>query len=130
MDESNQREMTRIENETQYNWAIAKVETLLPLVNEQTPLDDPISIELELLSNLVADYSEVHFAIGAPSLVASIKLRMYEMGLTQKALSQLLGLSLEHTKEIISGEKEPTYQIARCISQKLNIDASVVLGVN
>ena len=46
-----------IENEAQYKWAIEKVEELLPLVDDQTPLDDPNSIELQLLSNLVADYS-------------------------------------------------------------------------
>ena len=34
----------------------------LPLVKDDTPLNDPNSIELELLSNLVADYSEEHFS--------------------------------------------------------------------
>ena len=121
--------MTRIENETQYKWAVAKVETLLPLVDDNTSADDPVSIELELLSNLVADYSDAHFAIGTPSLVEAIKLRMYEMGLTQKALANLLGINPTRIEEIITGKKEPTYNIARNISKKLDIDASVVLGV-
>lgn len=121
--------MTRIENEIQYKWAIEKVETLLPLVNDQTPLDDPNSIELELLSNLVADYSDANFAIGYPTLVETIKLRMYEMGLTKTALAQLLGISSDSTNKIITGKKEPTYNIARNISKKLDIDASIVLGV-
>lgn len=76
--------MTKIENKVQYEWAIKRVEELLPLVDDNTPLDDPNSIELELLSNLVADYSDEHFAIGEPTLVDVLKLRMYEMGLTQK----------------------------------------------
>ena len=59
--------MTKIENEDQYNWAVKRVEELLTLVNEDTPVDDPASMELELLSNLVADYSEAHFALGEPS---------------------------------------------------------------
>jgi HTH-type transcriptional regulator/antitoxin HigA len=121
--------MTRIENEAQYAWAVAKVEALLPLVDDDTPLDDPRCIELVLLSNLVADYSDEHFAIGTPSLVDLIRLRMYEMGLTQKALAQLLGISPARMSEIISGKKEPTYHIARDISRKLNIDPSIVLGV-
>ena len=54
--------MTKIENNMQYEWAVKRVEELLPLVNDSTPIDDPNSIELELLSNLVADYSEEHFA--------------------------------------------------------------------
>ena len=75
--------MTKIENESQYEWAVARVEQLLPLVNDETPETDPNYIELVLLSNLVADYSEAHYAVGDPTLVDVIKLRMYEMGLNQ-----------------------------------------------
>ena len=59
--------MARIENEQQYNWAVDRVEQLLPLVTDETPRNDPNSIELELLSNLVADYSDEHYPIGRPS---------------------------------------------------------------
>ena len=55
--------MIKIENNEQYEWAVARVEQLLPLVDDTTPRTDPNSIELELLSNLVADYSEEHFSI-------------------------------------------------------------------
>ena len=103
--------MTRIENEVQYKWAISKVEGLLSLVDDQTPRDDAKSIELELLSNLVADYSDVHFAIGTPALVDVIKLRMYEKGLTKKALAQLLGISQAHTNQLIAGRKEPRFTL-------------------
>lgn len=60
--------MTKIENQAQYEWAIKRVEELLPLVDENTPIGDPNSIELELLSNLVADYSDEHYALGEPTL--------------------------------------------------------------
>ena len=56
--------MARIENKQQYDWAVKRVEELLPLVNDSTPLDNAASIELELLSNMVADYSEDHISIG------------------------------------------------------------------
>ena len=52
--------MTKIENKAQYDWAVNRVEELLPLVDDNTPKDDKNLIELELLSNLVADYSEEH----------------------------------------------------------------------
>lgn len=61
--------MCIIKNQDQYEWAVNRVEELLQLVNEDTPLSDHSSIELELLSNLVADYSEEHFALGEPLLV-------------------------------------------------------------
>ena len=53
----------KIENEEQYNQMAARVELLLPLVDDDTPEDDPNRIELEMLSNLVADYSDDHFNI-------------------------------------------------------------------
>ena len=55
--------MTRIETEKQYQAAMTRIEELLPLVTEDTPLDDANSIELVRLSNLVADYDDKHFPI-------------------------------------------------------------------
>ena len=121
--------MAKIENEIQYEWAVKRVEELLPLVTDDTPRTDPNSIELELLSNMVADYSEEHFAIGSPSLVDVIKLRMYEMGITQSGLAQLLGISPSRVSEYLSGKSEPTLKVGREISRKLHIDANIVLGV-
>lgn len=121
--------MTKIENEQQYRWALNRVEEILPMVKDDTPLTDPYSIELELLSGLVADYSDEHYAIGEPTLVDMLKLRMYELGLTQAALSKLIGISPSRVCEYLSGKKEPTLRQARIISTKLNIDPSIVLGV-
>ncbi len=59
--------MRKIENEAQYQLALNRVEEILPYVKDDTPLTDPYSIELELLSGLVADYSDQHYAIGNPS---------------------------------------------------------------
>lgn len=121
--------MTKIENQVQYEWAVQRVEQLLPLVGDDTPLTDSNSIELELLSNLVADYSEEHFSLGKPTMADVLKLRMVEMGLNQKSLSKLIGVSPSRLSDYISGKCEPTLKIAREISRKLNIDANIVLGV-
>ena len=58
--------MAKIQNEAQYSWAVGRVEELLPLVDDSTPLSDPNSIELELLSHMVADYSDEHFSLVEP----------------------------------------------------------------
>ena len=83
--------MAKIQNETAYKAAMERIEELLPLVDDNTPLNDKNLIELDLLSELVADYEEEHYPIKSPSLVDVIKLRMYEMGLNQAKLSELLG---------------------------------------
>ena len=55
--------MDKIENLQQYEEAEKRVEELLPLVNDDMPTDDPNYIELVRLSNMVADYDEVHFSL-------------------------------------------------------------------
>ena len=55
--------MDKIENLQQFEEAVKRVEELLPLVNDDTPTDNPNYIELVRLSNMVADYDEVHFSL-------------------------------------------------------------------
>lgn len=121
--------MTKIETKQQYDWAVERVEELLQVVNEDTPTYNPQYIELDLLSNLVADYSDEHFAIGKPTLIEVMKLRMYEMGLNQKKLAEKLGISQSRVSEYLNGKVEPTLSVARKISEVLHIDADIVLGV-
>ena len=121
--------MTRIETEKQYQAAMARIEELLPLVTEETPEDDIHSVELVLLSNLVADYDDAPYPVEAPSLVNVLRLRMYEMKLTQKSMAELIGISASRLNEILTGKREPTLQIARAICINLSIDAAIVLGV-
>lgn len=121
--------MAKIQNETVYKAAMERIEELLSLVDDDTPLTDKNLIELDLLSGLVEEYEEEHYPIGTPSLVDVIKLRMYEMGLTQAKLSELLNVSPSRVSEYLTGKCEPTLKVAREISRKLNIDANIVLGV-
>lgn len=120
---------TKIENETQYNWAMNRIDQLLPLVTDDTADDDPNSIELYLLSTLVQEYEDVHYPIEEPSLIDVIKLRMYEMGLTQASLAKKIGVSPSRICDFLSGRAEPTLQVGRRISTELSIDPAIVLGV-
>lgn len=121
--------MTKIENEQQYNAILKRVEHLMLTLPEDTPEDDVQMTELTILGNMVADYEEEHYPIEPPSVIDVIKLRMFEMGLTQMSLSKLLGISASRISELLSGKKEPTLKQAREISRKLNIAPSIVLGV-
>ncbi|HJG10587.1 MAG TPA: transcriptional regulator [Bacteroides xylanisolvens] len=87
-----------------------RIEELLPLVDDNTPLNDKNPIELDLLVDV-------------------IKLRMYEMGLNQVKLLELLEVSLSRVSDYLTGRCEPTLKVARVMSRKLNIDANIVLGI-
>lgn len=123
------RIMGYIKSEIEYRAMMDRIEELLPLVTEETPEDDKDSVELVLLSNLVADYDEEHYPISQPSLAEILKLRMYEMRLTQKNISEMLGVSPSRVSEYLTGKSEPTLKIAREISKKLSIDPAIILGV-
>ena len=121
--------MAQIKSEVAYRAALKRIDELLSLVDEDTPTTDKNYQELDMLSDMVEEYEEIHYPIGKPSLVDIIKLRMYEMGLTQKKLSEMLQISASTLSELISGKREPTFQLARTISTQLNIDPAIVLGV-
>ena len=121
--------MAKIKNEIAYKAAMERIEELLPLVDDNTPLTDRNLIELDLLSGLVEEYEDEHYPIKAPSLVEVIKLRMYEMGINQVKLSELLGVSPSRISDYLTGRSEPTLKVARDLSLKLNIDANIVLGI-
>ena len=108
--------MTKIQNETAYKATMERIEELLPLVDDNTPLSDKNLIELDLLSGLVEEYEDEHYPIKSPSLADIMKLRMYEMGLSQAKLSELLGVSPSRISDYFTGRSEPTLKVARYYS--------------
>lgn len=121
--------MRKIKKETEYKALSQRIEELLQVVGNETPETDKDFIELDLLSDIVADYEETYHPISKPSLIETIRLRMFEMNLSQKDLASLLGISTSRVSEYLNGKSEPTLKIARIISQKLNIDPKIILGV-
>ena len=99
--------MAQIKNEAAYRVALQRIDELLPLVNDETPTSDKNYIELDMLSDMVEEYEEKHYPIQTPSLVDTLRLRMYEMGLTQAKLADMLGISCARISEIIAGKGEP-----------------------
>lgn len=118
-----------IQTEKEYNAIVERMEELVQNPDNIENQDAKGYIELNLLSDLVADYEERNYPVKKPSLVEVIKLRMVEQGLNQKRLSEVLDVSTSRISEYLNGKSEPTLKVAREISRKLGIDASIVLGI-
>jgi HTH-type transcriptional regulator / antitoxin HigA len=118
-----------IQTEKEYNAIVERIEVLLQNPENIENQDTQGYIELNILSELVANYEETHYPINKPTLIETMKLRMYERGLNQKKLSELLGVSTSRVSEYLTGKSEPPLKIAREISQRLDIDPLIVLGI-
>ena len=120
--------MANINNEIQYKKALERIEELLPLVDNTTSIEDKHYVELDLLSDLVAEYEEQYFPVKKPTLPEIIRLRMAELKISQKKLAEILNVSPSRISEYLNGKSEPTLKIARQLRDELNIDADIILG--
>ena len=121
--------MAQIKNEAAYRAAMKRVEQLEELVDDDNPIMDENALELDMLIDMIEEYEDIHYPIGKPSLVDTIKLRLYEMGITQSKLAEILDLSPSRVNDYITGKAEPTLKVARDLVVKLDIAPAVVLGV-
>lgn len=110
--------------EEQYKLAQSRVEELLPLVDDATPLDDPKAVELMMMSDIVIDYEKEHFPIEKPTVAELIAEGLKEMQLTQKQFAAELGVSPTRVNDFVSGKSEPSLRVAGRICRLLKIPAS------
>ena len=55
--------MTKI-TKAQYEFALARIEELLPLVDDNTPSNDRNAFELTMMSDVVIDYEKENYPMG------------------------------------------------------------------
>jgi len=111
----------------EYERHLARIEELLQVVGNDTSPTHPAFVELDDLSDLVADYEEMHHPVPTPSLIEVIRLRMAEMGLNQKQLAEVLDTPTSRVSEYLKGKREITLEVAKRLHQKLNIDSDIIL---
>ncbi len=112
----------------QYEFALARVEELLPLVDDNMPANDKSAMELSVVSDIVITYEKEHFPIEKPTVSELIELSLEEKGMTQKQLAVEIGVSPSRINDYISGRSEPTLKIARLLCRILNIPPATMLG--
>lgn len=113
----------------QYEYALDRIEELLPLVTDETPASDKNAIELTIVSNVVEAYEKKHYPIAKPTIGELISLSIEERGMTQKQLANELGVSPSRVSDYISGRAEPTLRIARALCLILGIAPASILGL-
>ena len=121
--------MAEIKNEKEYEALLARIEELLPQTwQDGAPEDSKENIELALISEMVADYEDIHYPI-TPKYVSYMKQKMNEKNITQKKAAEMLGISPSKLSGIMNGKIEPSLSLGRRISQKLEIEPKVILSI-
>lgn len=113
----------------QYEYALERIEDLLPLVTEDTPPDNPYAIELAIVSDVVESYEKKHYPISKPTVGELIRFALDEKGKSQKELAGELGISTSRMSDYITGKSEPSLRIARALCIALGITPSAILGL-
>lgn len=63
----------------QYEYALARIESLLPLVNDETPATDGKALELSIMSEIVIAYEKKHYPIGKQTTTQQVPSTIYEV---------------------------------------------------
>ena len=119
--------MARFSKE-QYEFALARIEELLPLVDDNTPANGRNAVELTMMSDVVIDYEKEHYPISKPTVAQLIQLSLDEKNMSQKQLAEEIGVSQSRISDYVSGRAEPTLKIARMLCMTLGITPAAMLG--
>lgn len=112
----------------QYEFALARIEELLPLVDDNTPANDKNAVELTMMSDIVIAYEKEHYPIEKPTVAELIELSLEEKGMTQRQLANEIGVSPSRVNDYIAGRSEPTLRVARMLCRVLEIQPAAMLG--
>ena len=111
----------------QYEFALNRIEELLPLVTDETPANDRNAVELAMMSDAVIAYEKEHYPISKPTVGELITLSLDEHRMTQRELARLVGVSPSRISDYVSGRSEPTLKVARSLCRTLNIAPAAML---
>ena len=113
----------------QYEYALARIEELLPLVDDSTPANERNAVELSIMSEVVIAYEKEHFPIEKPTIAQLIELALEEANMSQKQLANEIGVSPSRINDYLSGRAEPTLKVAKSLCKVLSINPAAMLGM-
>lgn len=112
----------------QYEFALGRIEELLPLVDGYDPKQKE-AVELSVLSNVVIEYEKEYFPIEKPTVAELIVSGLTDKNMSQKELARILNISQSRVSDFVSGRSEPSLKQARLICQCLDIQPVAILGI-
>lgn len=110
-----------IRNDTDYQWNLARIETLMD-AKPGTPEGD----ELDVLATLVEQWEERHYPIEQPDPIEFLKDVMESTGKDQSELAKLLN-SRPRASEILNRQRPLTLKQIRTIARAWNLPTELLV---
>lgn len=110
-----------------YEYALSRIEQLLPITPDCSPEDNPLMAELVIVSNIVEEYEKEYYPIGTPTVGEIIADAMEDAKMSGKELAQKLNVSPSRVSDYVNNRAEPTLKIARLLCKVLPIHPTELL---
>lgn len=122
----------RIRNEKQYNQVMSLIENFIQKATDGGgfhSLSKKEADELERLGLLAEKFEDEVLKIMPMRLTISsvVQAKKEELGVTQKGLASMLGISAPKLSQILSGKREPDVPFLKSLHEKLGIDGNFIL---
>jgi HTH-type transcriptional regulator/antitoxin HigA len=112
-----------IKNSVQHEEALERIYTLMQKdIQEGSKQSD----ELEVLSILVKEYEQAHYALPKPNPLEAIKFRLEQMNMSETDLADILGYR-SRKSEILSGKRKLSLAMIRRLNEILQIPAEALI---
>ena len=116
----------KIQSKEVYGLTMKEIDALMRKGEEN--LSEKELERLRVLSEAAEDYEDVHDPLPIPSsLPDMIRMKMFQLKLTQHYTARLLGVSEAKLSLIMSGKQKPDIYFAKALHDKLNLDANQIL---
>jgi HTH-type transcriptional regulator/antitoxin HigA len=117
---------TKIQNKEVYELTMTEIDALMKKGEDnlsQKDLD-----RLRVLAEAAENYEDTHEPLPVPSsLPDMIRMKMFQLRLTQHYTARLLGVSEAKLSLIMSGKQKPDIYFLKALHEKLNLDANQIL---
>ena len=110
-----------IKNEGDYQVALERLNTIF-----DAPVKSKLGDEADLLSMMIDNYENEHYAIEAPDPIEAIKIRMEDQGLRQKDMIGVIG-EKGKVSEVLNKKRKLSLNMIRRLTDKLQLSASLLI---
>jgi len=114
-----------IKTEEAYKEAFKKIDAFIADNFENSEAKQKEFLEI---AKAIQAYEKEYYPLPKPETVTEmVQLKMYELKITQKQLSALLGITADKLSQILNGKRDPDVSFLKAVYLKLGVDPGFLL---